>query len=198
MTHPNFSKCPEADFKKLLELLRYLGSLYPMDIITPSSEDNTYSELHPILDVIFRSFDRLRTAIYFARYEAATMLILRHRLSLPYTTTNRIVHEFHNVGLIKPITEFKAGKRPVRVWAIPEARPEKVQEAILEHKRLSSPKYQLAENLVQTILTKLPRPEITYRDIVIHIRELRIPYQSTDIADLIAWELQKRGVRVWR
>jgi len=196
MTHTNFS---ETGIKKVIELLRYIDTLLPLVKISPSSEDNTYSELFPFLEIIFKNLNRLKTAIYFVRYEAATPLILRCRLNVPCTTIYRIIKEFSHIGLIRPITIFRDSEgRPVTVWAIPGARPEKVQEAILEHKRLSSPKYQLAENLVQTILTKLPRPEITYRDIVIHIRELRIPYQSTDIADLIAWELQKRGVRVWR
>ncbi len=65
-----------------------------------------------------------------------------------------------------------------------------------------SPKYRVAEEVAQRILDAylVPRRlnEIGYREILVQIRELRIPFMSADIADLAAQYLHEKGVKVWR
>ena len=63
-----------------------------------------------------------------------------------------------------------------------------------------SPKLRLAEEGAQTILNKYlkHRDEISYRKMVIKVRELRIPFRAPDIADLAASYLNDLGINVWR
>jgi hypothetical protein len=40
--------------------------------------------------------------------------------------------------------------------------------------------------------------EISYREIIIQVKELRIPFRTPDIADLAATYLNEKGIKVWR
>jgi hypothetical protein len=42
------------------------------------------------------------------------------------------------------------------------------------------------------------REEITYRDLLEHVREEKLPFMAGDIAELAAQYLVERGVKVWR
>jgi hypothetical protein len=65
-----------------------------------------------------------------------------------------------------------------------------------------SPKFLVAEKAAQTILdeyiTKRNVDEISYREIIIQVKELRIPFRTPDIADLAATYLNEKGIKVWR
>jgi hypothetical protein len=55
--------------------------------------------------------------------------------------------------------------------------------------------------VAQTILdqyVKKGREEITYRDLLDQIKEMRIPFKAPDIADLAAQYLEEKRVKVWR
>ena len=60
----------------------------------------------------------------------------------------------------------------------------------------------MAEEVAQTILDEYITPrrvdEISYREIVIEVKELRIPFRAPDIADLAARYLHDLGIKVWR
>jgi len=60
----------------------------------------------------------------------------------------------------------------------------------------------VAEGVAQTILeeyvTKRNVDEISYKEIIIQVKELRIPFRTPDIADLAATYLNEKGVKVWR
>jgi len=40
--------------------------------------------------------------------------------------------------------------------------------------------------------------EITYRELLVFVKELKIPFEKYDIAELIAQYLNEIGVKVWR
>jgi len=75
-------------------------------------------------------------------------------------------------------------------WAIQGAMAEEVSWALQLQYRMLSPKFRVAEEVAQTILDKYITPrrvgEISYREIVIKVRKLRIPFRAPDIADLAA------------
>ena len=68
------------------------------------------------------------------------------------------------------------------------------------HQRCLSPKYRIAEKLAQSILDGYikGREEITYRDLLQHIRERETPFNVPDITELVAKYLGENGVKVWR
>ena len=65
-----------------------------------------------------------------------------------------------------------------------------------------SPKYRIAERIAQTILDEYMKKKkidtISYKEILIHIKELKMPFRSPDIADLAATYLHDKGIKVWR
>jgi len=95
----------------------------------------------------------------------------------------------------------KRGRR-TRVWMVPDATPDQVNEARRLHYRLLSPKYSIAEKVAQSLLEDyiVPRhtSEITYREIIIYVKELKIPFSVPDIAELAAQYLHEQGIKVWR
>ena len=67
---------------------------------------------------------------------------------------------------------------------------------------MMSPKYRVAEEVAQTILDEYITPrniwQISYKEIVIVVKELKIPFSTPDVADLAASYLHEKGVKVWR
>ena len=65
-----------------------------------------------------------------------------------------------------------------------------------------SPKYRIAEEVAQTILDEYMKrhntQEITYKEILIQIRELRMPFKTPDVAELTVQYLHDKGIKVWR
>jgi hypothetical protein len=47
-------------------------------------------------------------------------------------------------------------------------------------------------------VTKRNVIEISYKEIVIHVKELKIPFRTPDIANLAADYLHEKGIKVWR
>ena len=90
----------------------------------------------------------------------------------------------------------------MKVWMLEDALPGQVRDAVILHQRLQSPKYRIALQVAQTLLdeyiSKKPIKEITYREIVLKVKRLNIPFNMRDIADLAAKYLHEQGVRIWR
>ena len=77
---------------------------------------------------------------------------------------------------------------------------EVVSWALQIHYRMLSPKFRVAEEVAQTILDEYITPhrvgKISYREIVIKVRELRIPFRAPDIAELAASYLNDLGIKI--
>ena len=102
---------------------------------------------------------------------------------------------------VSKIKSSKGGPRPT-VWAIQGASKEEISTAVRLHYKMMSPKYRVAEEVAQTILDEYITSrnvwEISYREIVIVVKELKIPFRVPDVADLAASYLHEKGVKVWR
>lgn len=122
-------------------------------------------------------------------------------------TTYRAIKQLRSLGIVVPalkvskIKHSKGGPRPT-VWALDGASPDEVAQALRIHYRMLSPKYRIAETVAQTILEEYHEKgkpmEVRYREIIIHVKELKIPFTGPDIADLAAQYLHEKGVKVWR
>ena len=128
-------------------------------------------------------------------------------MDMSETTTYRVLKQLRASGFIKPAIKVskakgsKGGPRPT-VWVLEGSSTEEAARALRLHYRLLSPKYRIAEEVAQSILDDYITPrqvtEITYREIVIQVKELKIPFSSPDIANLAARYLHERGIKVWR
>ncbi|HEX9915218.1 MAG TPA: hypothetical protein VGB32_09890 [Candidatus Bathyarchaeia archaeon] len=164
-------------------------------------------ELMSFSEKIFSSSAVSEAFLYFCLHGASTAWVLQCELSMPEATVYRALKRLRAMGVVVPalkvskVKRSKGGPRPT-VWAIDSATPDEVSVALKHHYRMLSPKFRVAEEVAQTILDEFAEkgmpPEINYRDIMVQVRELKIPFKGPDIADLAAQYLHERGIKVWR
>lgn len=127
---------------------------------------------------------------------------------MPPSTSYQTLNRLKTLGFIEPVLKLpkrklkRSGPIP-RVWGlIGNYTDEEVAKTINLHYRSLFPKYRAAENVAQDILDNYIRPrqasEVSYREILIYIKETRVPFKAPDIADLAAQYLHEQGVKVWR
>jgi len=118
--------------------------------------------------------------------------------------------EFLNQGIIYRLRKIPSnrgfilrggGPRPT-IYGLYGAKNEKVAECINLHYRTLSPKYLIAEEIAQTILTDYLKQrqtnEISIIEIRKHIKSLRKPFVTSDLSSMVAEVLKEMGVKVWR
>ena len=171
---------------------------------------NTLAIIHGLLsfcESIFKAGAIGEAFLYFCLNGAATSWVLQNELGMPEATAYRALKRLRSLGVITPalkaskMKDSKGGPRPT-VWALEGAPTDEVARALRLHYAMLSPKFRIAQDVAQTILEDYMTPrqvtEITYREIVIQVKELRIPFRAPDIADLAAQYLGEQGVKVWR
>lgn len=156
---------------------------------------------------IFSSSAVAEAFLYFCLNGASTAWVLQKELNMPEATVYRALKRLRALDIIVPalkvskIRNSKGGPRPT-VWALTGASTDEIYNALKLHFKTLSPKYRVAEEVAQTILDNYVSirdiNEISYREIMIHIKELRIPFNKPDIADLAAQYLHDKGIKVWR
>lgn len=170
----------------------------------------TMKNIHGLLSFIERVFSSPATAetfLYFCVFGASTAWTLQNELNMPEATAYRTLKRLRTMGLVTPalkvssVKESRGGPRPT-VWALEGTSNEEIAKALRLHYKLLSPKFQVAERVAQTILeefvTKGRPKEISYRDIVGQVKELRVPFRAPDVAQLAATYLEERGIKIWR
>ena len=176
--------------------------------ITNYKRDIIY--IHKLLSFcenVFKNSSNAQVFVYLCLHGAATAWVLQNDLDMPEATVYRVLKLLRLKKVVVPairvsrIKKSKGGPRPT-VWALECASNEEIAKAISIHYRMLSPKYRVAEEIAQTILDEYIAPrqvfEISYREIVIKVKELKIPFRAPDIAELAAQYLREQGVKVWR
>jgi len=194
-----------SDFTKYIEIYRQLLMLNENNNLATHLKN--IQELLSFTEKVFSSPAVAEVFLYFCLNGSATAWVLQNELSIPEATVYRALKRLRSMGIVLPalkaakIKNSKGGPRPI-VWAIEAATTEEVARALRLHHQMLSPKFLVAEEVAQTILeeyiTKRNVDEISYREIVIQVKELRIPFRTPDIADLAATYLNEKGVKVWR
>jgi len=195
----------EINFNKYIETYRRLLLLNDGNNIAGALKN--IQELLSFGEKIFSSQSVAEAFLYFCLHGAATGWILQTELSMPEATVYRVLKRLRALNIIKPaikmlkVKNSKGGPRPT-VWTIDGTSTDEISQAINLHFRTLSPKYRVAENVAQTILdeymNKRRVQEITYKEIIVHIKEMMIPFKTPDIAELAADYLLESGMKVWR
>jgi predicted transcriptional regulator len=194
----------EHQFVKYTQVFRKLLLLNEKNDLATTLKN--IQELLNFSENIFSSPAVAETFLYFCLHGAATAWVLQTELSMPEATVYRTVKRLRALGLIGPalkvskVQSSKGGPRPT-IWALESASGDEIASALKHHYRTLSPKYRIAEEVAQTILDQFVtkgREEITYRDLLNQIKDMRIPFKAPDIADLAAQYLIEKGVKVWR
>jgi len=155
---------------------------------------------------IFKSEAVGQAFLYLCRNGAATGWLLQVQLGQPEATAHRVIRDLKALGIVEPILKVpqrrvkRSGPMP-RVWGlVGHCSDEEVARAVTLHYRTLSPKYRAAEKVAQTILDEYKdRPmEVNYKDIVLRVKEMKIPFRGPDITDLAAKYLHEKGFKIWR
>jgi hypothetical protein len=195
----------ECNFSKYIELYRELLLLNEKNNLSVALKN--IQQLLLFSEKIFSSSSAAEIFLYFCLHGAATGWVLQSELNMPEATVYRVIKRLRALGIIEPaikvskVKNSKGGPRPT-VWALSKASTEEISFALRLHFRTLSPKYRVAEEVAQTILdeymSRRKVQEISYREILIHVREMHIPFKTPDIADLAADYLLENGMKVWR
>jgi len=192
----------------VLKLIRKMKLLFYNESDNPLNRVREARRILSFIESIFNSVATGEIFLYFLDRGAATAWLLQVDLELPEATVYRSLKQLRARGIIVYALKVsrhrgsRGGPRPI-VWALQEAHTGDIAHAIRSHQRSLSPKYRVAEELVQTVikdhLERTPQPEeITHRMILSVIRGHSEPYHTRDIADLAATILREQGIKVWR
>ena len=195
----------ENNFAKYVDVFRKLLLLNEKNDLATTLKN--IQELMNFSEKIFSSGSVSETFLYFCLHGASTAWVLQCELNMPEATVYRALKRLRSMGVVVPalkvskIKRSKGGPRPT-VWAVESATSEDISKALKHHYRMLSPKFRVAEEVAQTILdefTERGQPlEINYLEIMGHVKELKIPFKSPDIAELAAQYLHEKGIKVWR
>ena len=195
----------DHNFGKFIKLFR--------ELLSPNDKNNGGDRLSRVKrfltfsEKIFSSSSVTEVFLYFCMKGSATAWILQSELNMPEATAYRALKKLRALKIVVPaikiskIKKSKGGPRPV-VWAISDASTEEISNALKLHFRTLSPKYKVAEQVAQTILddymNRRKIEDISYREILIRVREMHIPFRTPDIAYLASQYLHEMGMKVWR
>ncbi len=195
----------ENNFLKYVELYRRLLLLNEENNLATTLKN--IQELLSFSEKIFSSSAIAEAFLYFCLHGASTAWVLQNELNMPEATAYRALKRLRSLGIVVPALKVskpkssKGGPRPT-VWALEGASTEEVAGALRLHYKMLSPKFRVAEEVAQTIIDEYLAvrnvEEISYREIVIKVKELRIPFRTPDIANLAANYLHEMGIKVWR
>jgi len=134
---------------------------------------------------------------------AASALVLRHRTGLSSSSIYWALDRLSSLGLLRKGVRIRApNKKRVTIHILVDCDMSLIQDAALLHMRTLSPKYRVAEKVAQLILdeylSKKAAKEITYKEVLLQVKQLHLPFSVHDIADLAAQYLHEQGVRIWR
>jgi hypothetical protein len=157
---------------------------------------------------VFRSEAVAEAFIYLCRKGASTCWLLQVQLGMPEATAYRVLKQLRSLKLVEPVLKLpkrrlkRSGPIP-RVWGLVGCYAEEdVARCIILHYRTLSPKYRLAVEVAQSMLDRYIRPrglkEVSYREILLHVKEMRTPFSKPDVADLAAQYLHEKGIKIWR
>ena len=202
-------KLPRRDSIPILYIIRAFRILLLHDSIIKLNELTTDREILSACGRIFSSEWMGQAFIYLCRNGATTAWLLQVQLGMPETTSHRVLKQLMAMEVVEPVIKIprrklsRSGPIP-KVWGLRgHYTPEDVAKAINLHYRTLSPKYRMAREIAQSMLSEYIRPrhvkEISYREIVAYVKERRrVPFHSPDLADLAATYIHEQGIKVWR
>ena len=190
----------------ILYIIRAFQIILRSDRINSEGELDADRQILSACERIFKSEAVGQAFLYLCRHGACTGWLLQVQLGQPEATAHRVLRDLRALGIVEPILKVpqrrvkRSGPMP-KVWGlVGSCSDEEVAKAVTLHYRSLSPKYRAAEKVAQTILDEYRgrAMEVSYRDIVLRVKEMRIPFMGSDIADLAAHYLHEKGIKVWR
>jgi len=195
---------PNFDRRSLFSLLKEIQMMMTNGGTNSTSKEEDEDRIRSFFGTISKRYT-WRILSYLFENGAITSVIANRRLSVPRRSAFRNLSELEEMGILELATRAKVPNRdgkPGNVYRLIGADVEDVRKAVRLHNLLiGSRKYRIADDLAQTILEEFNEKglkEIRYRDILVQVKALKIPFSSPDIADMTASYLHEQGIVVWR
>ncbi|GAJ12907.1 unnamed protein product, partial [marine sediment metagenome] len=144
--------------------------------------------------------------IYLLDRNACTAWLLQVHLNMPEATAYRTLKRLRSLGVLEKVmiirkpVKSSGGPRPT-VWAILGASREDIANVIGDHNRSLSPKYRVAEEIVQSMMKDFMsirvKQEITRKEIHFVLNEFKMPYRKYDVQLFIEQIFKDKGIKVW-
>lgn len=162
------------------------------------------------IDSIFSSPSTGELFVYLVEHGATTTYVAMCDLGMPEATTYRAIKRLRQLGYLEKAIRVRTlgkghqkmkrgGPRPV-VWMLAGCEPEKVALAVNKHYRMLNPKFRIAEDLAQAILTDYLKPrqmqEVSRSFIMARAKELQVPFHRFDIGELASRILVEKGIQI--
>jgi hypothetical protein len=199
----DYPNCEDEEALKLRNRLTILLSYLSNNNNNTELGQYDYPNSLKIVSRILNSKAFQKILLYLLDHGAATDFILQYHTRLPRSTVKWARRELCVLRLIQPaiIARYPITRGPrTTVWMVEGALPGQIRDAVLLHQRLQSPKYRVALEVAQSLLDGYlkGKQEVTYREIVVQVKQLRLPFNTPDIAELTAQYLHEQGIRIWR
>lgn len=192
------------DIYKIIEKMQLL-LLYGGDNL-PFQRALRAERLLSFLKSIFSSKAVGEVFVYLLDRKACTAWLLQVHLNMPEATAYRALKRLRSLGVLEKIIKIKrsvksaGGPRPT-VWALIGASRVDIADVVGEHHRSLSPKYRVAEEIVQAMMKDFMsirvKQEITRKEIHFVLNEFKMPYRKYDVQLFIEQIFKAKGIKVW-
>ncbi len=163
-------------------------------------------KLSSFLGSIFSSKAVGEVFIYLLDRQACTAWLLQVHLSIPEATAYRTLKRLRSLGILEKVRRINkplksAGGRRPTVWALLGASGKDIASVIGEHSRSLSPKYRVAEEIVQTMIRDYTsirvNQEIKLKEINFVVKAFDMPYRRYDVQLFVEQIFKDKGIKVW-
>ena len=175
-----------------------------------SHDNKKYQNPEAVLRDFFSEVERICVSsvrreilIYLMVHGAASITVIFEATRIPIASIYREVRRLVEMGLVECFPPRREGKgRPSTVYGRVGCSPEEVVRAFENDRARKNPSYPVVKRLTQLILedyftTDGPR-EISWKEILKTTRDHCKGYYNVDIANLVARELSREGIKIWR
>ena len=158
-------------------------------------------------ETITNSKIRKNIFFYFVEKKVATVPVLEDSIGTPRSSIYREIKELLNEGIVEKIVKAryikkKPGRGPAIYGLVGKWKPDDVVAAIKEHQIINTPNFVMVRHISQTILdgyiSRQSASEIKLNEIIAICKGSCPGFYSFDIANEVANNLSKRGIKVWR
>lgn len=175
-----------------------------------SSEDKKSSDPEGLLNEFFSFVEKICSSrvcreifVRLLVVRASCASSLRRDLGVSQASTYRGLDALVRLGLVVRVLPHRRGRgRPYTIYAVKGYGPEDVVRAVERAHQEGEPAYSLVLSIKQLIMEDYIRvgkaPEITWREILREARARCGGYSHLDIANLVARELRREGIQIWR
>ena len=141
--------------------------------------------------------------IYLLVNRASCAPLIQGELGVSQASVYRVLDSLVRLGLIVRIPPRREGRgRPYNIYAVKGYSPDDIVRALKRASWARTPAFPLVASIKQLIMEDYIQvrglPEISWKEILRTTRAHCKGYYNVDIANMVARELGREGIKIWR